>query len=129
MPEHGCAILRPAPTRNAATSFVGIMRPNSRLAPANRGGRRRVAPEGETAGAIAERASEALRLRHEAAVAEATRAQVARYVDAGHSALERQDYPGAANSYRIAASLAPDDAAVQATCNDALRQAAVALCG
>ncbi len=54
-------------------------------------------------------------------------AQVTRYLEAGREALEQKDHAGAANSYRIAASLAPDDAAVQATCNEALRLAAAAL--
>ena len=77
--------------------------------------------------ASVERAAEAMRVRQETALAEANRAQIKRYADAGRAALEQKDYAGAANSYRIAASLAPDDAALQATCNEALRQAAVAL--
>ena len=85
------------------------------------------APPAEMDPIFAERAAEALRLRHEAAIADAKQAQVKRYVEAGRAALDTQDYAGAANSYRIAASLAPDDAAVQAACTDALQKVAVAL--
>ncbi len=74
-----------------------------------------------------ERASEALRRRHDAAVADAKRAQLARHLETGQAAMSKEDYAGAANAYRVAASLAPDDPAVQATCNDALRRAASAL--
>jgi tetratricopeptide (TPR) repeat protein len=76
---------------------------------------------------VAERTAEALRQRQEAAVAEAKAAQVNRYVEAGRAALESQDYAGAANSYRIAASLAPDDAGIQSACSAALQAVAVAL--
>jgi curved DNA-binding protein CbpA len=77
--------------------------------------------------AVAERSAEALRRRHDKAVADAKHAQVVRYSEAGRVALIRQDYAEAANSYRIAASLAPDDATVQAACNEALREVAAAL--
>ncbi|APR75081.1 Tetratricopeptide repeat protein [Minicystis rosea] len=77
--------------------------------------------------AIAARAAEALRLRHEAAVAEAKRAQVQRYIETGREALDRRDYAGAANAFRIAASLEPDDPKVQATCHEAMKLAAAAL--
>ncbi len=74
-----------------------------------------------------ERAAEAMRVRREAALAEAKREQVARLLDAGEAAMAREDYAGAANSYRLAASLAPDDAAVQAMCAEALQRAMAAL--
>jgi curved DNA-binding protein CbpA len=77
--------------------------------------------------AVAERSAEALRKRHDLAVAEAKRAQVVRYAEAGRAALIRQDYAEAANSYRIAASLAPDDVDVQKSCTEALREVAAAL--
>jgi tetratricopeptide (TPR) repeat protein len=73
------------------------------------------------------RAAEAVRLHQEAAAAEAKRAQITKYMDAGRSALERQDWPAAANAYRIAASLEPEEPAVQATCNEALQKVAAAL--
>jgi tetratricopeptide (TPR) repeat protein len=76
---------------------------------------------------IAARAAEALRQRHEAAIAEARRGQLRRYLETGKAALDKQDYAGAANAYRIAASLEPDDPAVQATCSEAMRLAAAAL--
>lgn len=76
---------------------------------------------------IAARAAEALRLRHEAAVADAKRQQVQRYLDAGRAAMEKGDFPAGANAYRIASSLEPDDPQVQATCNEAMKVAAAAL--
>jgi tetratricopeptide (TPR) repeat protein len=76
---------------------------------------------------VASRAAEALRLRHEAAITEARRAQLRRYLETGKVALANQDFAGAANAYRLAASLEPDDPAVQATCNEAMRLAATAL--
>jgi curved DNA-binding protein CbpA len=77
--------------------------------------------------AAAERAAEALRMRHEAAVNAAKRQQLQRYLDTGRTALERQDYAAAANAFRIAASLEPDDPRVQATCSEGLRVVAAAL--
>jgi curved DNA-binding protein CbpA len=76
---------------------------------------------------LAARAAEALQRRHEAAIADARRQQVGRYMETGRAALERQDFAGAANAYRIAASLEPDDPKVQATCNEAMQLAAAAL--
>jgi len=75
----------------------------------------------------AQRAAQALRLRHETAVGEAKRQQLRRYLEVGRQALESQDHAGAANAYRIASSLEPDDPQVQATCTEALRRAATAL--
>ena len=95
--------------------------------PSSLSGMNAVRPPVEMDPAVAERTAEALRLRQEAAIAEGTRAQVARYLEAGRLALDKKDFAGAANSFRIAASLAPDDAAVRATCDEALREAAVAL--
>jgi len=76
---------------------------------------------------MAARAAEALQRRHEAAVAEAKRQQLQRYLDAGRAALEKQDYAAAANAYRIAGSLEPDNPQGQATCNEAMRLTATAL--
>lgn len=76
---------------------------------------------------IAARAAEALRLRHEAAIADARRQQVQRYIEAGRAAMDRGDFAAGANSYRIAASLEPDDEKVQAVCNEAMKLAATAL--
>jgi curved DNA-binding protein CbpA len=74
-------------------------------------------------------AAEALRARFEWARNEAKRQQIARFVEAGRAALERKDFAAAANSYRIAASLAPDDAQLQRSSADVNQQAAVALAG
>jgi tetratricopeptide (TPR) repeat protein len=85
------------------------------------------APAQEMDPFLAERTAEAMRQRQEAALAEAKMTQVKRYLDAGRAALEAQDYAGAANSYRIASSLVPDDLSVKATCEEALQRVAVAL--
>lgn len=76
---------------------------------------------------IAARAADALRVRHEAAIADAKRGQVQRYLDAGKAAIDREDFAAGANAYRIALSLEPDDPAVQAECNQAMQVAATAL--
>ena len=72
-------------------------------------------------------AGEALRVRYQAARTEALRQQLSRYVDAARASLERKDYASAANAYRIAASLAPDDAELQKTCAETAQLAATAL--
>ena len=74
-----------------------------------------------------QRTAEALRVRHDASVAAARRAQLQSHLDQGKSALDQQQFAAAANAYRIAASLAPDDQAVQATCAEAVRLADAAL--
>lgn len=76
---------------------------------------------------VAARAAEALRVRHEAALADARRVHVQRHIEAGRTALAREDYAAAANAYRIVASLAPDDQQVQATCEEAMKVVAAAL--
>jgi curved DNA-binding protein CbpA len=102
------------------------------------GGQRRPAPgpaqapartemSPEAAAEIAARAAEALQRRRETAVAEARRQQLGRHMDAGRAALDRSDFAAAANAYRIALALAPDDPQVQATCNQAMGLAAAAL--
>ena len=91
---------------------------------------RRPTPPPVSAGpdpASQQRTAEALRARHDAAVAEARRAQLQRHLDQGKASLAQQQYAAAANAYRIAASLAPDDPAVQATCAEAMRLADAAL--
>jgi curved DNA-binding protein CbpA len=70
---------------------------------------------------------EALRARYQAARAEALRLQLRRYVDAARASLDRKDYASAANAYRIAASLAPEDAELQKTCAATAQLAATAL--
>lgn len=73
------------------------------------------------------RAVEALKARYDSARNEALRNQIARHAEAARSALDRNDYAGAANAFRIAASLAPEDAALQRASADVQRLAAVAL--
>lgn len=74
-----------------------------------------------------QRVAEALRAYHDAGIANARRAQLQRHLDQGKAALAQQQFAAAANVYRIAASLAPDDLAVQATCAEAMRLADAAL--
>ncbi|WP_437290272.1 DnaJ domain-containing protein [Sorangium sp. So ce406] len=73
------------------------------------------------------RAVESLKARYDAARGEALRNQIARHAEAARVALERNDYAAAANAYRIAASLAPDDVALQKASADAQRLAAATL--
>ncbi|WP_438000817.1 DnaJ domain-containing protein [Sorangium sp. So ce185] len=73
------------------------------------------------------RAVDALKARYDSARNEAVRNQIARYSEAARAALERNDYASAANAYRIAASLAPEDAALQKASADVQRLAAVTL--
>lgn len=71
--------------------------------------------------------AEGLRARYMAARTEAKRQQIARFVESGKVALEKKDFAAAANAYRIAASLAPEDAELTRTTADVSQQAAVAL--
>ncbi|MFO0755437.1 MAG: DnaJ domain-containing protein [Byssovorax sp.] len=75
----------------------------------------------------AQRAADALRARYESAIAENKREQIRRYVTNGKAALEKQDFAAAANAYRIAASLAPEDEKLAAEAEDVSRQAGTAL--
>jgi Flp pilus assembly protein TadD len=75
----------------------------------------------------APKSGDALRQRYDAARVEAVRQQVGRYVDAAKGALERNDYASAANAYRIAASLAPNDTSLQSACAETAKLAATAL--
>ncbi|XXT22899.1 DnaJ domain-containing protein [Sorangium sp. So ce429] len=73
------------------------------------------------------RAVEVLKARYDSARSEALRNQIARHSEAARVALERNDYAGAANAYRIASSLAPDDPELQKVSADVQRLAAVTL--
>ncbi|MGK3995406.1 DnaJ domain-containing protein [Sorangium sp. So ce1024] len=73
------------------------------------------------------RAVESLKARYDAARSDALRNQIARHAEAARVALERNDHAAAANAYRIAASLAPDDLALQKASADAQRLAAATL--
>ncbi|MFO0613704.1 MAG: DnaJ domain-containing protein [Polyangiaceae bacterium] len=72
-------------------------------------------------------AAEALRVRYEVAKAQSNVSQVRKYVDSGRDALHRKDYAAAVNAFRIAISLAPDDAEVAREAADVNQQAAVAM--
>lgn len=73
------------------------------------------------------RAAEALKERYDTARGEALRHQIERYSGMARVALDRKDYAGAANAFRIAASLAPDDAELQRESSEVQRLAAAAL--
>jgi curved DNA-binding protein CbpA len=68
-----------------------------------------------------------LRARYEHALHESRKAQIKRHVEIGRTALDRKEYAAAANSYRIAASLDPDDKEMQDLAAHAQREAAAAL--
>lgn len=69
-------------------------------------------------------AAEALRNRYEAARAEALRTRIQTYRAQAEEAIAQADFAKAANAYRVAAVLAPDDASLQARCEEVQRQAA-----
>lgn len=72
-------------------------------------------------------AAEALRVRYEVAKAEAVRGRVAAFKRLAEEAITLQDFAKAANAYRVAAHLAPEDAALQARCEEVKKLAAAAL--
>lgn len=74
-----------------------------------------------------QRAADALRARYDAAMAENKREQIRRYVTNGKAALDAKDFAAAANAFRIASSLAPDDAALAAESEEVTRLAGIAL--
>ena len=89
--------------------------------------RRPPAPVAEPDFEAQQRTADALIANHEARVDDARRAQLQRHLDQGKAMLAQQQFAAAANAYRIAASLAPDDRTVQATCAEAMRLADAAL--
>lgn len=87
------------------------------------GGQRPVASTAPPAPpADARAAAEALRNRFEHARNDATRRQVAHYIAIGRDALSRGDQAAAANAYRIAATLAPDDPNLQRDATEVIQQ-------
>ncbi|MBK8253710.1 MAG: DnaJ domain-containing protein [Polyangiaceae bacterium] len=72
-------------------------------------------------------AAEALRVRFEAAKAEALRSRIATYRRNAEEAIVQNDYAKAANAYRVAAHLAPEDVELQNRCEEVQRLAASAL--
>ncbi len=72
-------------------------------------------------------AAEALRVRYEYAKQQAAQAQVEHYVSSGRRAIAGAEWASAANFFRIAAGIAPNDAAVQAEAKEVQDLAATAL--
>lgn len=72
-------------------------------------------------------AAETLKARYDAAVVAARRQQIERFKDAARTALEKNDYAAAANAYRIATTLDPDDAELARQSEETQKAAAVAL--
>ena len=69
-------------------------------------------------------AADALKLRYEYAKSEALRQQIGRHTGAARDALARRDYVAAANSFRIATTLAPSDTALAAEAAETAKLAA-----
>jgi curved DNA-binding protein CbpA len=72
-------------------------------------------------------AGEALKARYDAAVAHAKQAQIRRYLELGRTSLRQKDYAGAANAFRIAQALAPEDPDVIHEYETSYREAAAQL--
>jgi curved DNA-binding protein CbpA len=83
-----------------------------------------VRPTSVSRDAATSAAAEALRARYEAARASATRLQIERHLASARAAVEQRDPAAAAKAYRIAASLAPDDAELQRASAEASSAAA-----
>jgi tetratricopeptide (TPR) repeat protein len=91
------------------------------------GGQKRPSMSPPPSGHDARAAAEALRNRFEHARVEATKRQVFHYIAVGRDALTKHDYAAAANAYRIAASLNPDDPMLQRDAQEVIQQANRAL--
>jgi curved DNA-binding protein CbpA len=63
--------------------------------------------------AISEAAAQDLKRRHDAILSENRRGQVARYVEAAKTALAQNNIAAAANAYRLAASMDPENTEIQ----------------
>ncbi|MEZ4301307.1 MAG: DnaJ domain-containing protein [Polyangiaceae bacterium] len=72
-------------------------------------------------------AGEALRARYEAAKAEALRGRIAAYRAEAEQAIADNDFAKAANAYRVASHLQPEDADLAARCEEVQKMAAGAL--
>ncbi len=72
-------------------------------------------------------AAQTLKARYDAAKIEAMRVRIAGYQKVAEAAILENDFAKAANSYRIAAHLAPDDAALQHRSEEVQRLASAAL--
>lgn len=72
-------------------------------------------------------AAEALRVRYEAAMVDAKRKQVDKYLASARESYAAKDWPAVTNFYRLASHLAPQDAALQHEAQGAVQEAAAAL--
>lgn len=72
-------------------------------------------------------AAEALRVRYEAAKGEALRNRIQAYRVEAEAAIEQNDFAKAANAYRIAAHLAPEDPSLQRRWEEVQKKAAATL--
>lgn len=102
-------------------SFAKLARPKVEAAPASVPPPAMDSPEAQRA------AAQTLKARYEAAKIEALRQRIATYTRMAEDALAQNDHAKAANSYRIAAHLAPDDAALQLRCAEVQKLASGAL--
>ncbi|WP_437801442.1 DnaJ domain-containing protein [Sorangium sp. So ce693] len=118
-----------AAPRAAAAPAVATAAPGTAVAPTAAAGAPAAPPKAPSGVRSPEsmRAVEALKARYENARNDALRSQIARYSEVARAALERSEFASAANAYRIAASLAPEDAELQRASAEVERLAAVAL--
>ncbi|MDC0685140.1 J domain-containing protein [Sorangium atrum] len=125
----GTAAAPAAAPRAAAAPAVATAAPGTAVAPTAAAGAPAAPPKTPSGVRSPEsmRAVEALKARYENARNDALRSQIARYSEVARAALERSEFASAANAYRIAASLAPEDAELQRASAEVERLAAVAL--
>ena len=102
-------------------SFAKLARPKVEAAPAS------VPPPPLDSPEARQAAAQTLKARYEAAKAEALRQRIATYTRMAEEALAQNDHAKAANSYRIAAHLAPEDSALQLRCAEVQKLASAAL--
>ena len=105
----------------AGQSYSRLARPRPEAAPAS------VPPPAYTPPEAQKAAAETLRARYEAAKAEAVRGRIAGYRKVAEEAIASGDFAKAANAYRIAGHLAPDDAALIERSNEVQKMASAAL--
>lgn len=72
-------------------------------------------------------AAQTLKARYEAAKVEALRSRISGYQKVAEEAIQQGDFAKAANSYRIAVHLAPDDEALKLRCEEVQRMASATL--
>lgn len=132
-PPAGAAAQAPASPAPDEAKRQALLAERRRALAAKLGGNRAPAPADSQPNAAAapviepRAAAEALRVRYEVARAASNVSQVRKYVDSGRDALRAKDFTAAVNAFRIAISLAPDDAEVQREAAEVNQVAAVAL--